>query len=78
MRTTHTFDKICEALRFGPRFIDNRGGARSGKTVAEMQIISLLAEADPTPTITTVGSDTLPHLKIGAIRDFKFALEDMG
>ena len=78
MHTTHTFDKICEALRFGPRFSDNRGGARSGKTVADMQIISLLAEADPAPTITTVGSDTLPHLKIGAIRDFKFALEDMG
>ena len=78
MHTTHTFDKICEALRFAPRFIDNRGGARSGKTVAEMQVVSLLAKNDTTPTITTVGSDTLPHLKLGAIRDFKYALEDMG
>ena len=78
MQTTRTFDKICEALRFDPRFIDNRGGARSGKTVAEMQVISILAQHDKTPTITTVGSDTLPHLKLGAIRDFRFALEDMG
>ena len=53
MHTTHTFDKICEALRFGPRFIDNRGGARSGKTVAEMQIISLLAEAETTRQLLT-------------------------
>lgn len=78
MHTTRTFDKICAALRFAPRFIDNRGGARSGKTVAEMQIIALLALNDTTPTITTVGSDTLPHLKLGAIRDFRYALEDMG
>ena len=76
--TTRTFDKICEALRQRPRFIDNRGGARSGKTVAEMQVVAILANNDKKPTITTVGSDTLPHLKLGAIRDFKFALEDMG
>lgn len=78
MHTTRTFDKICAALGSSPRFIDNRGGARSGKTVAEMQIAAILAEADKRPTVTTVGSDTLPHLKLGAIRDFKFALEDMG
>ena len=78
MHTTRTFDKICAALRTSPRFIDNRGGARSGKTIAEMQLISLLALNDATPTITTVGSDTLPHLKLGAIRDFKYSLEDMG
>lgn len=78
MRTSGTFDKICAALLRQPRFIDNRGGARSGKTVAEMQIFSLLAYNDKTPTVTTVASDTLPHLKLGAIRDFKFAMEDMG
>ena len=78
MHTTRTFDKICAALGSSPRFIDNRGGARSGKTVAEMQVAAILALKDKTPTVTTVGSDTLPHLKLGAIRDFKFALEDMG
>ena len=78
MHTTRTFEKICAALGSGPRFIDNRGGARSGKTVSEMQIISLLALNDKRPTITTVGSDTLPHLKVGAIRDFRFAVEDLG
>jgi len=78
MKTTTTFDKNCAALRFSPRYIDNRGGARSGKTIAEMQIMSLLANNDTSPTITTIASDTLPHLKLGAVRDFKFALQDMG
>ena len=75
---SHTFDKLALAAATFPRFIDNRGGARSGKTIAEMQLASMLAMADREPTITTIGSDTLPHLKIGAIRDFKFALEDAG
>ena len=79
MHTTRTFDKICAALQDPlPRFIDNRGGARSGKTVAEMQVIALLAHNDSRPTVTTVGSDTLPHLKVGAIRDFRYAMEDAG
>lgn len=78
MHTSRTFDKIVTALAQGPRFLDNRGGARSGKTIAEMQIAAILADSDRTPTVTTVGSDTLPHLKIGAIRDFKFAMQDAG
>jgi len=78
MRTTRTFDKIVHALAQKPRFVDNRGGARSGKTIAELQIATILASADKTRTVTTVASDTLPHLKRGAIRDFKYVLEDAG
>lgn len=79
MRCSHTFDKLAAALRDPlPRFIDNRGGARSGKTIAEMQLAAILAKEDKTPTVTTVVSDTLPHLKLGAIRDFKFAMQDAG
>ena len=78
MNTSRTFDKIITALAQGPRFLDNRGGARSGKTIAEMQLAALLARNDRTPTVTTVASDTLPHLKLGAIRDFRFAMQDAG
>ena len=79
MKTTRTFDKLCAAFQdTPPRFIDNRGGARSGKTVAELQLAAMLAMNDPAPTVTTVASDTLPHLKVGAIRDFKFAMQDAG
>ena len=78
MQTTHTFAKIASSLRNAPRYIDNRGGARSGKTIAELQIAALLAAKDKRPTITSVVSENLPHLKRGAIRDFKFAMADAG
>ena len=78
MRTTHTFEKLCTALGGAPRYIDSRGGARSSKTISALQIYSLLAMEDKTPTITSIVSENLPHLKRGAIRDFKFALADMG
>lgn len=78
MRTTRTFEKICAALADAPRYIDNRGGARSGKTYSELQLLSLLAMQDKRPTITSVVSENLPHLKRGAIRDFRDALLDAG
>lgn len=77
-RLSHTFDKLAIAAADSPRYIDNRGGARSGKTFSEMQLGSMLAQTDQTPTITTVVSDTLSHLKVGAIRDFKYAMADAG
>ena len=78
MQTTTTFNKIAAALGEAPRYIDNRGGARSSKTISELQIAAILAEKDKTSTITSVVSENLPHLKRGAIRDFKFAMADMG
>ena len=78
MQTTRTFAKIAAALSESPRYIDNRGGARSGKTYAELQLAAILAAKDKTPTITSVVSENLPHLKRGAIRDFRNAMADMG
>jgi phage terminase large subunit len=78
MRTTHTFEKLCAALGGAPRYIDSRGGARSSKTISALQIFSLLAMEDKTPTITSIVSENLPHLKRGAVRDFKFSMVDMG
>ena len=78
MLTTKTFSKIAAALNESPRYIDNRGGARSGKTIAELQIFALLAATDKKPTITSIVSENLPHLKRGAIRDFKLCMADMG
>lgn len=76
--TTRTFEKICAALDQEPRYIDNRGGARSGKTYAELQLAALLAMQDTRSTITSVVSENLPHLKRGAIRDFRDALTNEG
>jgi phage terminase large subunit len=70
MKTTATFSKIAEAYHRGKRFIISRGGTRSGKTFAELQLLFLIATRQEKPRIITTVSQTLPQLKSGAIRDY--------
>ena len=65
-----TIDAICKT----GRYVSSCGGTRSGKTFANLQAIFELAAQDSTPTLTSVVSETFPHLKRGAIRDFPVAL----
>ena len=67
-----TMDAIC---RTG-RYVSSCGGTRSGKTFANLQAIFELAIQDTAPTLTSVVSETFPHLKRGAIRDFPLALAE--
>lgn len=78
MNTTTTFSHIVDALSQNPRYIDNEGGTRSGKTYSELQLFYLLAKNDTIPTINSVLSESLPHLKLGAIRDFKNIVKNEG
>lgn len=75
MQTTATFAKLVDAWALGPRYIDDCGGTRSGKTFSALQMFCLVAQTDPAPTITSIVSETLPHLKKGAIRDFKSIMQ---
>ena len=71
---TSVFWKIYDAMHSSPRprIVSNRGGTRSGKTYALLQYLHLLIpKADKAGDITSVVSETLPHLKRGAIRDFE-------
>lgn len=74
MEFTPTFKKLKDAWMQHPRYIDSAGGTRSGKTFSALQLLYLLAATDKKPTITSVVSETMPHLKRGAIRDFKTLL----
>ena len=65
-----TMDAICRT----DRYVSSCGGTRSGKTFANLQAIFELAVQDTKPTLTSVVSETFPHLKRGAIRDFPVAL----
>lgn len=76
MKFTHTFHMLYDAYKQHPRYIDSGGGTRSSKTFSALQLLILLAYGDKTPTITSVVSETMPHLKRGAIRDFKKIMED--
>lgn len=54
------------------------GGTSAGKTISILQVLIDLAQRDKTPTLTSVVSESFPHLKRGAIRDFISILEVQG
>ena len=47
------------------------GGTSASKTISILLVLIQLAQTDKTPTLTSVVSESVPHLKRGAIRDFK-------
>jgi phage terminase large subunit len=46
------------------------GGTSAGKTISIIQILIDKAQRDKTPALTSITSESMPHLKRGAIRDF--------
>lgn len=46
------------------------GGASAGKTISIIQILMDKAQSDKSPTLTSITSESMPHLKRGAMRDF--------
>ena len=78
METTRVFDEIARAYRDGLRGVDSRGGTRSTKTYSALQFLVFLAVALTAKKLISVVSETLPHLKKGAIRDFEKILQDEG
>lgn len=75
---TSTFYKTLDAYLAGYRFIINKGGSRSGKTFAELQLIDQKLQRSKKPRITTTVSHSLPHLEGGAIRDYDSILMNRG
>lgn len=72
MEFSEVFWKLHAAAEQRPRYISQRGGTRSGKTYSTLQLLhTLIPKADKAGEVTSVVSETLPHLKRGAIRDFE-------
>ena len=72
MEFSGVFWKMYDALALHPRYVSNKGGTRSTKTYSTLQLLYLLIpKADKAGDITSVVSETLPHLRKGAIRDFE-------
>lgn len=69
---TQAVDKI---LKLKKRIRVIQGGSSAGKTIAIMLILIDMAQSDKTPTITSVVSESIPHLKRGAMRDFRNIME---
>src|SRR3990167_7092707 len=47
------------------------GGSSAGKTIGAIEILIDKAQTDKKPTITSIVSESMPHIKRGAERDFK-------
>lgn len=52
------------------------GGTSAGKTISIMQILISKAIDDKRPTLTSVVSESFPHLKKGVMRDFKNIMQE--
>jgi phage terminase large subunit len=48
-----------------------QGGTAAGKTIATLLFLIAMAQTDKSKTLTSVVSESIPHLKRGALRDFK-------
>ena len=52
-----------------------QGGTSASKTISILLILIDMAQSDKTPTLTSVVSESFPHLKRGAMRDFLNIME---
>lgn len=77
MKTTHVFDKNLAAVVSGAHIICNKGGTRSSKTYSILQLLYTIAKKSTKSLVITIVSESLPHLKLGAMRDFDSILESM-
>ena len=72
LQFSKVFWKIYDACAAKPRYISNKGGTRSTKTYSTLQFLYLLIpKIDKAGDITSVVSESFPHLKKGAIRDYE-------
>jgi phage terminase large subunit len=52
------------------------GGTSASKTISILLYLIARAQMDTTPTLTSVVAESIPHLKRGAMRDFKNILQE--
>lgn len=67
---TKIYEANLRAFNEGNDIIINQGGTSSGKTYAILQLLITIAECSNSRLLISVVSETLPHLKRGAMRDF--------
>ena len=82
-KTTATL-KIIEMSKKSPthpeikRIRAVQGGTSASKTISILLYLIARAQSDKKPTLTSVVSESVPHLKRGAIRDFRKIMEEQG
>lgn len=74
MKVTKTFEMLCDYRDIPIKIV--KGGTRSGKTYGVLQY--KLIDIEKNNRLTSVVSETFPHLKKGAFRDFENVLSECG
>lgn len=69
---TKKLAKLSKRIRLVP------GGTSAGKTISIEQLLIDDAQSDARPTLTSIVSESFPHLKRGAIRDFLNIMQEHG
>uniref|UniRef100_A0A6M3J2T7 Putative terminase n=1 Tax=viral metagenome TaxID=1070528 RepID=A0A6M3J2T7_9ZZZZ len=67
---TRIYRETAKAWNDGMRRVLHEGGTSSSKTWSIMQFLAMLAQTTKAPLLISVVSESLPHLKRGAVRDF--------
>ena len=79
MNLTQTAVKIVKAARDTSRYVSACGGTRSGKTWGVLQyLVTLGMQPTRVDALWSIVSETYPHLRRGAIRDFQTLLTQEG
>jgi len=69
---------LKKILQLNKRIRICQGGTSAGKTIAILLFLIALAQSDTVQTLTSIVAESVPHLKRGAIRDFKKIMQAHG
>lgn len=75
-KLTPIYEQNQAAWLAGYRRVLNEGGTASSKTWSVLQLLVLIAQYSKSRLLISVVSESLPHLKRGAIRDFFRVLDE--
>lgn len=73
---TTALHKLLAVNKNGNRIHGIQGGTSASKTISIEQILIDKAQSDKKPTVTSITSESMPHLKRGACRDFKNIMKE--
>jgi phage terminase large subunit len=77
LKLTSSYRKIVTGIH-DSRITIVQGGTSAGKTYAILQVLIIGAYKGSITGLISIVSESLPHLKRGALRDFKKILQDNG
>lgn len=78
MKATYVYKENYKAWQDGCRVVANKGGTRSGKTYSLMSLLVAVASSAKRRRTIDVVSESIPHLKRGALNDISDILKGEG